>query len=121
MPRRPQLLDARGRPIARPSRSKEESERIAAVARTLDTERELRRRCDPGDGIAGFECLALDSQFIGERMLLVYDASTFEKLKVGSTAPDTKSFGLGWKFRLIEKFTDPQRAAQWLHRLAEKI
>lgn len=94
----------------------QEAKRLAPARATAQT---LRERMDEGDGIGGFECAALDSVHVGERMLLVYGAADFAALKLGSRAPDTKSFGLGWKFLLAIKTTSPDDAAAWLHRVGD--
>jgi len=90
----------------------QELRRDSRVRGTADT---LKRKMEPGDWVACFECHALDSQYAGERMLLIYGGADYDAFKVGSSAPDTKSFGTGWKFRLVEKLRDPLEAAAWLY------
>lgn len=91
---------------------------LAAAAATATR---LRERADPGDIFACYECIALDSSYLGQRMILAFGADQDEQLKIGSRAPDTNSFGPGWKFRLIEKHRDATVAANWLHRVAEVL
>lgn len=119
----PRLLDHRGRPLPRQRKQlpPEEIARRKTIAGTKDTARVLTEKMEPGDWIGCYECVALDSVYIGERMLLVFGADQYDAAKIGSPAPDTNSFGLGWKFRLVEKQRDINSAAQWLHRLSENL
>jgi hypothetical protein len=77
----------------------------------------LRNGQDDGDWFGCFECAALDSQFIGERMVLTFDARQHAEL--GERAPDTKSYGLGWRFLLKAKTESADDAAAWLFRVGD--
>ena len=81
---------------------------------------ELRARKDEGDWYGCYECVALDSIYVGERMVLTFGADDRERAKLGTRAPDTRTFGPGWKFTLQQKLDDPAAAIAWLHRLEEK-
>lgn len=110
---------------ADPSIREEEVAREAAtnverrVAGARVTAQTLRARLDPGDWIGGFQCEALDSSYVGQRMLLVFGREAFSGYLLGMQAPDTKSFGPGWKFRLAIKTESADEAASWLHRVGD--
>jgi hypothetical protein len=89
------------------------------LARARVTAQTLRNKLVDGDWVAGFECKALDSTHAGQRMLLVFDREAFEGYLLGMQAPDTKSFGPGWKFRLDVKTDNADDAAAWLHRVGD--
>lgn len=81
--------------------------------------RELRAYHNEGDWYGCYECVALDSQYIGERMVLPFAAGERGKTKLGDRAPDTKTFGPGWKFTLQAQLDNPDEAVAWLHRLGD--
>lgn len=63
---------------------------------------------DPGDWIGVFECEAMDSQFLGERIAIPYTGESYDLAEVGKmSAPDSVTFkygyGAGWKFILKGK------------------
>jgi hypothetical protein len=54
--------------------------------------------------IGVFECHALDSEFVGQRIAFCFDSKQWERAVIGKTrAPDNRRTGPGWKFILVAK------------------
>ena len=65
-----------------------------------------------------FENADLGHPNIGQRILLPYDDDVFEKAELRKTpAPDSGSYGLGWRYLLELKTRDAVEAARWMLRL----
>jgi hypothetical protein len=59
-----------------------------------------------GWAIGVFENKDLGSPHVGERFALPFSRNDMEFLKIGETrAPDTKTFGMGWRYILVDKPT----------------
>lgn len=88
----------------RPLERIREAERQAAKAK-------IQSWLDEGNIVGVFECKALDSVHAGTRFALPFDRAHDHDLVLGKTrAPDTTTFGMGWKFLLELKTTDAEIA-----------
>ena len=62
---------------------------------------------DPGDWVGIFENHDLGHPDIGQTFALFFDADQYDKAIVGkSSAPDTATFGIGWRYLLTSKHRD---------------
>jgi hypothetical protein len=91
----------------------------SGVEHAREQARELRAKQEEGDWYGCFECVALDSAYLGHRMVLTFGADQRSVAKLGDRAPDTRTFGPGWKFLLRAQLDNPDEAVAWLHRVGD--
>lgn len=69
------------------------------------------READPGDWVGVFENHDLGHPDLGIKLGFVYGEDQWDGAKIGRTSgPDTKAFGLGWRYLLIAKCRTPDEA-----------
>lgn len=72
---------------------------------------------EPDTIVGVFECVDLGSAHIGSRFGLAFDRRRESELVIGRTrAPDRPEYGLGWRFVLQLKSTDPEEVVSFVLR-----
>ena len=76
---------------------------------------------DGSSWIAIFENQDLSHRDRGRRIAMVYDNSIYDKAEIGKLSPpDSLQVGMGWRYKLVAKAKDADRAQAYMHEDTEE-